>query len=151
MTDFGRSEFDLKSAAEEGAWMQIVHPLTGEDLGERDEDGNLTKPSRIKLLGADSFAYEEAVARTVVMRQKEKIPPKNQITDMHIVRAAKRNRKSRADELAAITIEWENIEMEGEPFPCTPANIVRFYSDFPWVAEQAADFFSNRSNFSTSD
>ena len=37
--------------------------------------------------------------------------------------------------LAACTIGWKNIELDGEMLPFTTANAVKLYKRFPWIKE----------------
>ena len=148
MVDFSNKEFDVKAAAERGAWLQLVHPVTGKELGDEDEKGNLIRPCRIQLQGADSMAYEQSVAKTVAMRQRETPPTRRgRVNPRQIMDTADRNRGFQVDELVSITLNWENIEVDGEPFPFNHENAVRLYTDHPWIREQAIEFFTDRANF----
>lgn len=139
--DFSKG-FDLRIAAEKGAWLQLVDPVTGEELGVVDE-----KPCRIQVRGADSMAYEEAVARTVSLRSKDAAPKKGRVSAGQLLEAAARNEEMQAEELAAITIGWENIEWDGVEFPCNRDNAIKLYSQHRWIREQVIEFFGDRANF----
>ncbi len=142
MVDFSRG-FDLRAAAEKGAWLQLVDPITGEELGVAEE-----KPCRIRVRGADSMAYEEAVARTVAMRSKKTLPPKKgRVTANQLLEAAGENEGMQAEELAAITLGWEHIEWEGAEFPHSHENAIKLYTEHRWIREQVIDFFGDRANF----
>ena len=46
MVDFGSAEFDLRDAADDGAWCQLLHPVKRDELGVEDD-----APVRIKDAG----------------------------------------------------------------------------------------------------
>ena len=39
MVDFGSAEFDLRDAADDGAWCQLLHPVKRDELGVEDDAG----------------------------------------------------------------------------------------------------------------
>lgn len=139
--------FDLRVNAERGAWCQLVDPITGEDLVDKDDDGKVTAHCRIRVRGADSMAYEEAVARTVALRSKDPAPKKGRYSSRQLLEAAARNEEMQAEELAAITLGWEGVDWDGELFPYTHENAVKLYSEHRWIREQVIDFFGDRANF----
>ena len=145
--DLSATRFDLRSAAEKGAWLQLVDPVSGEDLGDKDDEGKMIQPCRIRVRGADSMAYEEAVARTVAMRSKKTPPKKGRVSANQLLEAAGENEGIQAEELAAITLGWENIQWQGEDFPHSHENAVKLYSEHRWIREQVIEFFGDRSSF----
>ena len=140
--DLCNKEFDLRTAAEKGAWMQLVHPVTGDELGVKEN-----APSKIMILGADSVNYEQAVARTVAFRSREQAPKKGSVTEKQILDAADKNAEFQAEELAAITLDWTNIEWNGESLKFDHDNAVMLYREHKWVRDQVIDFFADRTNY----
>ena len=136
--------FDIQANAETGAWMQVLHPVTNEELGAEEK-----KPCRIKLRGSDSMAYEEAVARTVSMRQAELkgMRANKKITAESILESADKTAKFQAMELARITLAWENLEWNGKPLKFTEENAVMVYREHKWLRDQAVAFFEDRTNY----
>ena len=134
--------FDLRTAAERGAWLQLLHPGTNEELGVAEGS-----PCRIKIQGADSMAYEEAAARTVALRSKKATSTRRKVSTQRLLEAAADNAKSQSEELAAITLEWENIEWDGEPLEFTTENAIKVYSEHRWIRDQVIEFFGDRTNY----
>lgn len=135
---------DVRAAADKGAWMQLVHPFTNEEIGVEEK-----KPCRIKLLGADSGAYEEAVARTVSKRQAQLKGQRRSkhVTAEKILEESEKTSESQALELARVTVAWENIEWEGKELKLTQENAVMIYTAHKWIREQAQEFFADRTNY----
>ena len=145
------SSFDLRGDAERGAWLQLLDPITGEELGVVED-----APMRIKLQGADSMAYEEAIAHSVAVRGRKNKPKVNP-TAAAIRKAAQENAKSQSEELAKITLAWENIgygeDDEGniQPLEFNRKNAIMLYHEQGWIREQAINFFGDRVNFAGKD
>ena len=134
--------FDLRAAAERGAWMQVTHPSSGEELGVAEG-----QPCRIKLQGADSMAYEEAAARTVALRAKKPNTKQRKVSTKRLLEASEELGKAQSEELASITLGWENIEWEGEPLEFTTENAIKIYQEHRWLRDQAVEFFGDRTNY----
>ena len=60
MVDFGSAEFDLRDAADDGAWCQLIHPVTRDDRWEL----RTTRRVRIRIQGIDSMGFEKTIAKT---------------------------------------------------------------------------------------
>ena len=120
------TQFDVVSPANEGVWMNLEHPVTGEPLDVR-----------IKLAGIDSDYYKKELRK----QQNKKFK--------------KGFRKLSAEELEADTIEllvactldWEGVELEGQALECNPENVRKIYKRFPWIREQVDNFINDRANF----
>ena len=143
--DLGATEFDIQVHAEKGAWCQLLHPVTGVELGV--EGG---RPCRIRVKGADSLAYEEAVARTVSLRSKDALPKKGRVSERQLLEAAEKNSQNQARELAEITLGWEGLEWDGESFEFSSENAIKLYGEHRWIREQVIEFFGDRANFTGS-
>jgi len=133
--DFSDPKLDIVSAAEQGAWMIVIGP-----------DG-VPMDSRIRLLGADSQAFKEAVAETVADKAVELGNIAGNPSKEHTLKMAEFNRRATANHLAAVSAEWENIDWKGKPMECTPENAAKLYHRLPWLSEQASAFVANRSNY----
>ena len=120
------TQFDVVSPANEGVWMNLEHPVTGEPLDVK-----------IKLAGVDSDYYKKELRK----QQNKKFK--------------KGFRKLSAEELEADTIEllvactldWEGVELEGQALECNPENVRKIYKRFPWIREQVDNFINDRANF----
>ena len=124
------SNFDLGTKADAGAWLTLRHPSTGEDL-----------PIRIRLVGKDSQIWRQG-ERSFSDRRLEQAQKagKLKITTLQIEERGLRL-------LAAATLEWEGIELDRAPVPCTMEQALRVYERFNWIAEQADEFVADRANF----
>ena len=135
--------FDLRAAAERGAWLQVLHPVTGEELGVAEG-----APCRICIKGADSMSYEEAAARTVALRSKDIQPnAKRKVTTKRLLEASDKLGQAQSEEMAAVTLGWENVEWNGEPLEFTQENAIMVYSEHRWIREQVMEFFGDRANY----
>ena len=120
------TQFDIVSPANEGVWMTLEHPVTGEPLDVK-----------IKLAGVDSDYYKKELRK----QQNRKFK--------------KGFRKMSAEELEADTIEllvactldWEGVELEGQALECNAENARKIYKRFPWIKEQVDNFINDRANF----
>ena len=124
-------EFDTASAAESGAFLHLEHPTTGEKLYDGDTAVGIT------LRGQDSRTFRQAshdISNKRMERQVKKLTAE----------ALERNTR---ELLAACTVDWQCIEMNGEPLKCTRENADRLYAELPWIREQVDAFVSNRANF----
>ena len=63
MVDFGSAEFDLRDAADDGAWCQLLHPVKRDELGVEDD-----APVRIRIQGVDSMGFEKTIAKTAALQ-----------------------------------------------------------------------------------
>lgn len=129
------AKINLKESAEAGADMELEHPVSGDVLLQ--DNGN---PITIKLAGTDSKQYRA--------KQRE-------LGTKRMTRALRRSRKpdlSVSDEdacslLAACTLGWDGIIIDGKTVEFNDANAYDLYMDQPWVREQVDIFIGDRANF----
>lgn len=118
--------------ADEGATLELKHPGTDEVIPGMS----------INLLGQDSKKYRE------LARARQQVA---------LDRVSKGKRASKLDakeldaqtlaDLVATTVSWKGFELEGNALECTPENVLKVYTDFGWVREQALEFQADRANF----
>lgn len=121
-------QFDVVSAAEEGATLMLRDPVTGNAL-----DATIT------VVGSDSERYRSA--------QSEE--------QMKLLRRKQTGEKVDADEwreqasriLSRATIGWTNVTEGEKELECNERNARYIYSTYPWVREQVDKFINERSNF----
>lgn len=123
-------QWDARPAAEEGRWLRLKHPVTGEPL-----------PARIRLLGSDSQVWKD----TQLAQRRARLELLESTGAMRVDPAV-------ADEedlarLIAVTAEFDGMTRGAEPFPCTPANAREFYLGWPDFRAQAVAFIVVRANF----
>lgn len=131
--DLRKRTLEIIDAADAGVWMPVLDELTREPLGEREG-----KPVRIKLAGLKSRAVQKVIRD---LRDKELAS-----LTRRSVRAPNLEDRQIAI-LTAATLDWENIEWNGEPLPCTPTNIRMLYTECPWLVEQIDEFVANPLHF----
>lgn len=140
-------EFDVVKGANEGFELALVNPKTQAEVG-----------LRVTVLGKDSDVFRRLsteqnrrrlakMTKGGVMRFGA-VPPEELETDA-------------VDLLAACTVSWMEVPtaaqdaglpkdtwlVNGEELPCTRANAVAVYTQFPWLREQVEAAIGDRANF----
>ena len=133
---FDISALDTLTKSQDGVEMPLIHQGTGKPFLT---DAGV--PLFIRLRGRTSDEYmgaEESIReqRNAIMRRGVQVG------------------QQEADSfgtalLVAATVDWNFDSMDGAPFPCTPQNARRLWSDkrFRWVRESAFAFVANDGNF----
>jgi hypothetical protein len=122
---------DVTAKAEQGAWLTLRHPGTGDDL-----------PVRIRLAGKDSKAWKDA-EREYSDRRLEEIQKRGKMGKVKTAQIEERGIKL----LAMATLEWEGVELNGQTLECTRQNAIRLYTEHVWITEQVDEFVGDRANF----
>lgn len=127
---------DVVKLANEGTVLELLHPGTNEvltDEGEKVADKDNIKPFFVRILGHDSDTFREQSVINERNRRSQK--GKNKATD----------EKARNIELlAGCTTECYMIE-DGKPIVFSRAEMVRLYTKYPWMSEQATSRVTDRS------
>lgn len=123
---FDLSGLDTEFKAGEGNWCELTHPGTGESLG-----------CKLLLAGADSSVYRKNQNRLGMARAKKpkNIPNLEQLTH------------DSCELLAKCTLNWENLQMDGEQVPYSFEAAMSVYKRFPWLREQAETYIYDRNNY----
>lgn len=127
------SALDVKTGAEQGFKLELIHPTSGVPLG-----------LWILVLGADSDAYQEQL-REFRRRATERLK-RNQQVKLSDEEAEEQSREV----LVATTRGWsENMKLDGALLPFSAENARRLYADkrFPWIPEQIYRSQHDRANF----
>ncbi len=95
-------------------------------------------PCTITLLGKDSDEYVKQDNKAGNLRLSQGARLK--LTQEGLDATAIKN-------LAAVTVAWSGIVMDGADLECTPANAADFYRRVPMVREQVEKFVEDRANF----
>ncbi len=132
---FDIAKLDIATASDEGRPMPIRNPR-GEVV--RHESGD---PVTINLLGRHS-ERARAKERELANRRLEAAKMGKQRTPEDFEVEA-------VEYLQACTVGWSFTEMDGKPFPCTPENAKKFWSDrrFSNIRVQADNWISEDANF----
>lgn len=131
MLDLG--SLDTRAASEEGAVMAVVHPVTGQPLTQ--EDGAAVT---ITLAGMDGDRFRKAQRAATDRRLKS--PRRANVTAEDIERDG-------IETLAACTLAWTGLVLDGETLDCTVPNARKAYQRLPWLREQVDAFIGDRANF----
>lgn len=128
------SKLDTASPAAAGEILQLRHPITGDIL----------EGTTIMLRGSDSPEFQKA-SQAALNRRLEVMNRKGSGSLV----SAEMIQKDMVENLVAVTIGWEGIEMDGNPYSYSPVNARLLFGDirFPWLREQVDAFVGDRKNF----
>ncbi len=136
---FDASLLDFETPSNEGVFMPFLdgrqRPIT------RVVDGKTEKLGvwlRGQYSDAANRAIDEQNRQAVDLARRNETPPHDQ------------GEQNRTGILVACTVNWNLDSLDGHPFPCTPQNAQRFWSDsrFRRYRHQAWAFINNDANFS---
>lgn len=131
----GKKKFDLnnldtKAKADTGAVLQVEHPVDRTRLG-----------IEISLVGADSDVYQRQVNSMANKRAKRLRP------GQFVPPTAEETTEAALELLAACTLGWKGMLLNGQEIPFSQENAVMIYRQFPWIKEQVDAFIGERANF----
>ena len=121
---------DVAAKAEEGAELEVLDPATGEAVGVY-----------IMLAGADSSVHRKASVNISKRRLNGQKGFRNRGFDPEKAEA------ENIEILAACTLSWKGVLVDGAPLPCSRDNAIKMYTRFPWLREQVEQFISDRSAY----
>lgn len=130
-------ELDTKTLGDQGLPMPLLHLRTRDPL--LDSDG---KSVTITLHGRQSDIFRDVMKQIqeagAAYRLREGTNPPAEYSEQEDVKL-----------LIACTKDWSFTDLAGEPFPCTPGNIRRFWNDgrFRSIRTAALTFIMNDANF----
>lgn len=130
------SSLDTSKIADEGAKLHLRHPVTDKPLYV---DGDSLRPITITLLGADGDRFNES--RREIIDQRLAKAQDQRRPDLRLAEDAA------IEHLASITVDFENIFLDGKPVNFSTANARKLYERLKWVREQVERFVHNRANF----
>lgn len=120
------AQLDTEVLSDEGTWLDLEHPVTGEVLS-----------ARIKLAGIDSKIYQKQTRKNQDKRLK-RFKFKTSSSELENERLAL---------LVAITLDWKDVAENGQALDPTPENIRHVYNKYAWIKEQVDAFAGDRANF----
>lgn len=121
---------DVAAKAEEGAELEVLDPVTGEPVGVY-----------ITLAGADSSLHRKATATITKRRLNGQKGFRAKGFDPEKVEAES------IEILAACTLSWKGVVVDGAALPCSRDNAIKMYTRFPWLREQVEQFIGDRSAY----
>lgn len=123
------------AAADTGAVMTVRHPISDAVL-----EGTDGQPITITLAGSDSERFRKVQRASANRRLKTQSSRRGQITSEEIEADA-------LETLAACTIAWHGLVVDGEALECNAVNARKAYKRLPWLREQVDAFVGDRANF----
>ena len=125
MFDF--SKLDLSASAEQGATLQVRHPVSGIEL----------EGVTIKVVGTDSKRFRDILKN----KAREQMNRKNKPIDLQ------KAEKESIEMLAACTLGWTGISEGGTELQFSTENAIMMYKKYLWLREQVDEFMNDRANF----
>lgn len=123
---------DLTKASNDGAWITLKHPATGEDLS-----------GRIKIVGKDSTKFTQ-------LSEEFKRKTLEDMKSSKTMAQRMENAQEQSDAiLVACTLDWDGMMLDGKDLPFSEANVKMVYSRFNWIKEQIDVAIADRANFLT--
>ena len=113
--------------ADDGADLEVLHPVSGEKLGVV-----------IRLAGADSAVHRKATAAIANRRAKGGFRRTINLDDLQT---------ENIEVLARCTLGWSGAVLDGKALPFSKDAAVTLYTRFPWLREQVETFISARPSF----
>lgn len=132
------SKINLEKMAEQGAEMELVHPVTGETLTQDDKEKT---PITIKVVGTDSKAYRNKNRDFQRKRIAKMTKSRTKTIDYTV------SDEDACELLAECTVGWSGIEVDGKPLEFSKENANELYMKFNWIREQVDAFIGDRANF----
>ena len=129
-TVFDFSSRDVAAKAEEGAELEVLDPVTSEAVGVY-----------ITLAGADSSVHRKASVNISKRRLNGRKGFRNRGFDPEKMEA------ENIEVLAACTLSWKGVIVDGAPLPCSRDNAIKMFTRFPWLREQVEQFIGDRSEY----
>ena len=127
MSQFDLASLDSAAKADDGAALEVLHPVSGEKLG-----------MVIRLAGADSTVHRKATAAIANRRAKGGFRRTINLDDLQT---------ESIEVLARCTLGWSGVVLDGKDVPLSKEAAVTLYTRFPWLREQVETFISDRANY----
>ncbi len=107
------TQFDNRDRAERGAWLHLVHPVTGEPLYDDDDKD---KPCRVLVRGAASPTIQKVMRRKMLEDfERERKLSKDKIEEQRRVQVMEDTHRRLVEGAAPFVMEFENVQRDGRP------------------------------------
>ena len=126
MSQFDLASLDSAAKAEDGAELEVLHPISGEKLG-----------IAIRLAGTDSAVHRKATTAIASRRTKGGFRRNINLDDLQA---------ESIEILARCTLSWSGVVLDGKDVPPSKEAAAALYTRFPWLREQVETFISDRAN-----
>ena len=127
MSQFDLASLDSAAKAEDGAELEVLHPISGEKLG-----------IAIRLAGTDSAVHRKATTAIASRRTKGGFRRNINLDDLQA---------ESIEILARCTLGWSGVVLDGKDVPPSKEAAAALYTRFPWLREQVETFISDRANY----
>ena len=127
MSQFDLASLDSAAKAEDGAELEVLHPISGEKLG-----------IAIRLAGTDSAVHRKATTAIASRRTKGGFRRNINLDDLQA---------ESIEILARCTLSWSGVVLDGKDVPPRKEAAAALYTRFPWLREQVETFISDRANY----
>jgi len=124
------------SRSEQGA---ALHVKDKKGMPALQDNGT---PVTITLAGTDSQRWrtaQDTIANKRLKRVNSRTP--------NGVKSAEEVREDRAFLLASVTVAWEGIKVDGQPWDCNFETAKKLYLLAPFILEQVDEFVGDNQNF----
>ena len=129
---------DIVAGANDGARLDLRHPGTDEVLRYGDDD---EKTMHLVLLGRDSDGYKKKLRQ----QQRKMLKKAQQSRKFSASTMDEADRESM--DLLVCAVAGGMIFENGQEVAVTQDNAESFFTDHPWMKEQADAFIHDRANF----
>ncbi len=139
MPDLGELAVDVKT--NDGIWHHLENPHTKAKYYLSDDR---EKPMRIKVAGLDS-----KIARQFERENSKRLGTETKLEKdgIKFETDAQLTRVYNFDRLVELTLDWENIAVDGEVWDFNKNTVRKLYEKAPDILDQVADCVGERSNF----
>jgi len=131
------SNLDVSKKAEDGAILELDHPVTGDPLID-EESGEAIS---IILLGTDSKTYRDKQREYQRKRLSKMTKKRGKEMDLTM------SDEDACDLLATCTVGWEHMVENGEELEFSKEAAYKLYMKYNWIREQVDMFIADRENF----
>lgn len=136
MTDkFDLASLNTTKACNEGAEVEIRHPVTNVPLG-----------MTIRVLGRDSDTFKQHTRDLLNARLRREAMAQKRGKDLD-VRTVEGIEQENMDLLVICTMGWKGVSYGGSDLAFEEANVRKIYKEFPWIFDQVNEAIGTLENF----
>jgi RNA-splicing ligase RtcB len=130
--DLDLSSIDVIKDSNTGTEITLYHPISGKDL-----------TTKIRIVGRDSDVFKSTQAEQGRKRMEK--AQKGGFRGASVSQS--QVEKDGIDLLAACTVGWSNLKVDGQLVPFSTANAAIIYANYPWIKEQVDMAVADRALF----
>lgn len=143
---FDMNALDILKPSEEGKWFYPLHPATGKKLTPPAKPDRKPGEPAPEPFGILFYGIHSAVARDALRQMQD---ARAAIIDAGRTLTEADAERLQGEYLARCTKGWVTFELDGQPFPYTAENAIKFWCDmrFRWMHTPAREFISSEAAF----